>query len=278
MDDIQKYFDLLGLSVNASIDEAKQAYRDQISVWHPDRFQNNPRLQTKATEKLKEINEAYEKICEYISSPKQTTQPKEEAQSDTYCPGTNHKKETQSSAGSTYTSPIYKSNGKRDIKAEMMSGAMTALNRPWYYYPLLFFFVMAVKSIFGIGKHEPKISPPAPVSATYYYNKTIQEQQAQEQLNQTQYTPSPQPIYQPLEREYNSASSKSEYDDSQRIVRAQIPEETDPEVLFKLGRKQYRGDGVPKNEAKAILYYKKAAKLGHVESAEFLKVLGVSTN
>jgi len=154
MDDIQKYFDLLGLSLNASIDEAKQAYRDQISVWHPDRFQNNPRLQTKATEKLKEINEAYEKICEYISSPKQTRPTKEEPQSDTYNPGTNHKKETHSSAESTYTPPINKSNEKRDIKAEIVSGAMSALNRPWYYYPLLFFFAMVVKSIFGIGWHR----------------------------------------------------------------------------------------------------------------------------
>ncbi|MEI6223035.1 MAG: SEL1-like repeat protein, partial [bacterium] len=126
-----------------------------------------------------------------------------------------------------------------------------------------------------IGKHEPKTPPPAPVTAPYYYNKAIQEQQAQ-QLNQTQYTPLPQPINQSPEREYKSAPSQPELNDSQRTEIAQVPEETDPEVLFKLGRKHYRGDGVPKNETKAILYYKKAAKLGHAESVEFLKVLGVS--
>ena len=29
-------------------------------MWHPDRFLNNPRLQQKADEKMKEINQAYE--------------------------------------------------------------------------------------------------------------------------------------------------------------------------------------------------------------------------
>jgi hypothetical protein len=40
--------------------ELKAAYRDLAKVWHPDRFLHDPRLQEKAQEKLKEINEAYE--------------------------------------------------------------------------------------------------------------------------------------------------------------------------------------------------------------------------
>jgi hypothetical protein len=40
--------------------ELKAAHRDLAKVWHPDRFVHDPRLQEKAQEKLKEINEAYE--------------------------------------------------------------------------------------------------------------------------------------------------------------------------------------------------------------------------
>jgi hypothetical protein len=42
--------------------ELKAAYRDLAKVWHPDRFSHDPRLQQKAQEKLKEINEAYEQL------------------------------------------------------------------------------------------------------------------------------------------------------------------------------------------------------------------------
>src|SRR4029079_15571064 len=40
--------------------ELKAAHRDLAKVWHPDRFVHDPRLQEKAQEKLKEINEAYD--------------------------------------------------------------------------------------------------------------------------------------------------------------------------------------------------------------------------
>lgn len=62
---IAKYLEILGASEHSSLNEIKQAYRDLASVWHPDRFSDNPRLQDKATEKLKEINVAYEALVKY---------------------------------------------------------------------------------------------------------------------------------------------------------------------------------------------------------------------
>ena len=59
MVDTDKYYDILGLNPEATKEEIKQAYRDLAKVWHPDRFPNDPKLQLKAQEKLKEINEAY---------------------------------------------------------------------------------------------------------------------------------------------------------------------------------------------------------------------------
>jgi hypothetical protein len=55
-----KAYELLGVKPGVSNRELKAAHRDLTKVWHPDRFLHDPRLQQKAQEKLKEINEAYE--------------------------------------------------------------------------------------------------------------------------------------------------------------------------------------------------------------------------
>jgi len=59
---------MLDIDRKASIEEAKQAYKDLANIWHPDRFSNNPRLKKKAEEKLKRINAAYETVLSALSS------------------------------------------------------------------------------------------------------------------------------------------------------------------------------------------------------------------
>jgi hypothetical protein len=51
--------DVLGLKPGATPVERKEAYRDLVKVWHPDRFGSDPRLRQKAEEKLQQINDAY---------------------------------------------------------------------------------------------------------------------------------------------------------------------------------------------------------------------------
>jgi len=68
--DIKRFFEILELDRGASLDEAKQAYKDIVNVWHPDRFSNNPRLRRKAERKLKEVNLAYEMVRSFLSSNK----------------------------------------------------------------------------------------------------------------------------------------------------------------------------------------------------------------
>jgi hypothetical protein len=58
--ELDKCYELLGVKPGASVAELKSAHRDMAKVWHPDRFGHDERLQKKAQEKLKEINEAYE--------------------------------------------------------------------------------------------------------------------------------------------------------------------------------------------------------------------------
>jgi len=60
---LDRYYHLLGLEPGASIEEVNQAYKDLVFIWHPDRIPgDNRRLQEKAQEKLKSINEARDRL------------------------------------------------------------------------------------------------------------------------------------------------------------------------------------------------------------------------
>ena len=51
--------EVLALRPGATPVQIKEAYRDLVKVWHPDRFGSDARLGAKAEEKLQRINEAY---------------------------------------------------------------------------------------------------------------------------------------------------------------------------------------------------------------------------
>ncbi len=57
--DNSQYLSLLDLSPGASRSDIKDAYRNLVKVWHPDRFAHDPQLQQFAEQKLGKINEAY---------------------------------------------------------------------------------------------------------------------------------------------------------------------------------------------------------------------------
>ncbi|MDL1981111.1 MAG: J domain-containing protein [Deltaproteobacteria bacterium] len=80
--DIEQSFEILELDRGASTDEIKQSYKDIVTVWHPDRFSNNPRLKQKAEEKLKEVNAAYDTLKSYLSSEQRMEPKQENAQPD----------------------------------------------------------------------------------------------------------------------------------------------------------------------------------------------------
>ncbi len=65
--DIRHCYETLELTPDASVEDVKQAYRDLVNIWHPDRVSNNPRLKQKAEEKLKQINTAYEGLLSYFN-------------------------------------------------------------------------------------------------------------------------------------------------------------------------------------------------------------------
>jgi len=51
------YYDILGVSKDASADEIKKAYRKKALEWHPDRHKDN---KEEAEKRFKEVNEAYQ--------------------------------------------------------------------------------------------------------------------------------------------------------------------------------------------------------------------------
>ncbi|MEL6615068.1 MAG: Hsp70 family protein [Bacteroidota bacterium] len=73
---------LLDLDDGASLSDAKKARRELAMIWHPDRFPESEVLRTRAEEKLKQINSAYELVSDHLraSAPKKALHASPEAQ------------------------------------------------------------------------------------------------------------------------------------------------------------------------------------------------------
>jgi hypothetical protein len=55
-------YEVLGVSRDATDEQIKAAYREKARKFHPENFNGNPDAVEMATEKMKEINEAYDEI------------------------------------------------------------------------------------------------------------------------------------------------------------------------------------------------------------------------
>lgn len=59
---MENYYSILEISESAPPEEIAQAYRLLLQVWHPDRFHHNPTLLTKAEQKSRDINVAFDTL------------------------------------------------------------------------------------------------------------------------------------------------------------------------------------------------------------------------
>ena len=80
--DTRAAFSLLGIPPGSSPDTIRDAYRDLAKVWHPDCFAAGPRLQAKASDRMRELNEAYR-----IASTPRQQRPRREPRRPTANPG-----------------------------------------------------------------------------------------------------------------------------------------------------------------------------------------------
>jgi hypothetical protein len=70
---VTRCYRVLGLPPGASEADIKKSYRDLAQVWHPDRFAHDPRLQKKAQDNLKRINDAFQTLQAADPSEQPTT-------------------------------------------------------------------------------------------------------------------------------------------------------------------------------------------------------------
>ncbi len=63
---IEHYFQLLEVEIGSDLSTIKSAYKDLCLIWHPDKHPE--RLKQKASQKLQEINEAYEQVQMFYKS------------------------------------------------------------------------------------------------------------------------------------------------------------------------------------------------------------------
>jgi curved DNA-binding protein CbpA len=123
--EIKKCFEILELDPNASIDEAKQAYKDIVNVWHPDRFSHNSRLKEKAEKKLKEVNVAYETVISSLHS-KKALRPKPD-QAPPAKTATDQKTEAQTKPASGSAHQNFQGEAKAEDKTEAVAETGTRM-------------------------------------------------------------------------------------------------------------------------------------------------------
>ena len=66
---------LLHLDEHFSKEQLRHAYRDLVKVWHPDRFQSDEQLRTRAERTLQSINDAYALLQDKAASPTSASAP-----------------------------------------------------------------------------------------------------------------------------------------------------------------------------------------------------------
>lgn len=115
-------YEVLGVSETATDEEIKTAYRNLAKKYHPDNYNDSP-LADLAEEKMKEINEAYDTICDMRRNGSKST-----SSSGSY--GT----------GSSYTRTSYPDvrqyimNGRLDDAMELLNGVPEgSRNAEWYF-------------------------------------------------------------------------------------------------------------------------------------------------
>lgn len=66
---LEQAFQILEVPSTATWEDVRQAYREMVKVWHPDRFQEDAKFQARATKKIQDINAAYQILEKHFESP-----------------------------------------------------------------------------------------------------------------------------------------------------------------------------------------------------------------
>jgi TPR repeat protein len=250
-DKIQNCYRTLDLENGASLEEVKQARRDLAKVWHPDRFPNDPKMQRKANEKLKDINHAYEEletllaVAEPPPTPRQANPKKYPPRHTTTPPPQAHSKSrNENTKEKPETPPKQKSPRKNKIAN--------------YIYLVLFLIVVvgAASSLHSFLHREKPHSqqaqtaqvesiqnPPALTTKELQVKAEMGDAEAQYKLGKCYYN--------------GNEVTKDDVEAVKWWRKAAAQNNADAEC--NLGVSYKYGEGVIKDEVEALKWYRKAA-------------------
>lgn len=137
-------YQILGVSENATDEEIKKAYRALAKKYHPDNYVNNP-LADLASEKMKQINEAYDEITRRRQSNSRSSNSYQSRSSQT---GAN---------SSSFAEARRLIRIGRLTEAEQILNCVPDSNRTaeWHY---LMGFVYAQKGWFDQARHHARVA------------------------------------------------------------------------------------------------------------------------
>ena len=121
-------YEVLGVSASASDSEVKRAYHALVKKYHPDNYANNP-LADLASEKMKEINEAYDTITKTRAEGSQSSQQSYSYGRNTYQSGYSYSGSTDSS----YAQVRSYLNANQLDAAESVLNAAPNRDAEWYF-------------------------------------------------------------------------------------------------------------------------------------------------
>ncbi len=125
-EEIRNAYQMLELPDGTNLPQIQKAWREMVTVWHPDRFPNNPDLQRKAEERTKQINNAYDILKRYLingdiprSRPRPSTQSqKQESQKRTRQPRSRSSKQSRKQESQKQTRQPRSRSSKQSRKQE----------------------------------------------------------------------------------------------------------------------------------------------------------------
>ena len=79
----EKYFKILDLDIGASKEDVKKAFRELSHIWHPDNHMGkSSNVQNRASEKFKEISNAYQVLKDYLSEEDSSREAEEKTKAE----------------------------------------------------------------------------------------------------------------------------------------------------------------------------------------------------
>jgi hypothetical protein len=124
--EINRCYRALELEPGASLEQVKQAWRELVKVWHPDRFPNDAKMQRKAQERLKAINGAYEVLTQFLASGT-TTSEKQTAASDSHGWDSGESSEARTGRGAPPAPPSGRHENKPSVNPKKSKAKVICL-------------------------------------------------------------------------------------------------------------------------------------------------------